>query len=284
VDTTAAFLTDFTRENTQIVGLAGKPSGHCGFGLPIVKHLETGLYCVLSLTPESGPVPRTEPDIRRMREAGDLTLFPTAIKLPRGWTVESARQPVVAWFSRLLAPLVLFHPKQCPVLSLGAGGPFVFCADQGEVEKWAAGLAARVQTLFDAWLAAEPTPWTALAELAEGGLQAARADGQRYWLDVRRCVALYFRSAAAPELAYQAFREAVEPTCKGVTWERFFESMRVIHERAKSVRVGRLDQLDEAILRALLRRQGATGEPMEEILKSLLQRLRGVPVAQPRVR
>ena len=51
----------------------------------------------------------------------------------------------------------------------------------------------------------------------------------RYWMYVRRAIPLYFSPKAKPELAYQLFRGAVEPTYPGTTWDNFFECMRILH-------------------------------------------------------
>ncbi len=236
MDTTALRLTDLTPENTEVVGLNGKPAGPCGYGLPIIRHRPTGLFGVLSLARKPGPAWGHEPELREMEAAGRLTLFPEAIKLPSGWSAEKGQQPVVAWFSRFLASWPLHQPQQPTFLLLAESGPFLFCADQGDVEKWLSDLAALAQAEFDRSLAGGPPRWEWLAEVAEVGLQAAREHGQRYWMYVRRGVALYFRPAAPPELAYQLFRGAVEPAYRGVTWARFLEGMGVVYERAKYLR------------------------------------------------
>lgn len=230
-------LADLTPINAKVLGVNGKPGGHCGYGLPVVRHAPTRLCCILSIKRKPEPVWVPEAEMREFEAAGRLTLFTDETPLPHGWTVESGRQPVVAWMPR-------FAWSGLPKKSVPQPLPFIkgepdrvlICADMEDVEKLFSDLASKTQSLFDGLLASEPTDWQWLGELAEVGLHASRMPGPRYWMHVRRCVALYFRPGSPPEIAYQIFRVSVEPAYKGVTWARFLEGMTVVVERAKYAR------------------------------------------------
>ena len=198
-------LASLTSENTEVIGLNGTPSGHCGYSLPVVKHVPSGHCCVLSLTREPGPTWSHEDEVREMASLGRATLFPEPLRLPEGWRAEHGEQPVVVWLPEEAA--THFHVER------------LYCAAQDRVEKTLAGVAARAIECFDRGLAAEHPNWDELSLVADVGLHAARMPEQRYQLYLRRCVTL-------PEkLARQLFRGAVKPTYRDVTWDRFQEEM-----------------------------------------------------------
>src|SRR5271165_3079506 len=112
----AVSLEELTAETTEVRGFNGRASVNCGFSLPIVLHKPTGLYCVLSVTREPGPIWSTQEEIRELEAAGRVTLLsgterltlplrpqdpvshsPEPIELPEELDVISRKQPVVVW-------------------------------------------------------------------------------------------------------------------------------------------------------------------------------------------
>ena len=228
-------LADLTAENTKVVGLNGQPAGHCGYSLPIIRNLASGLYCAVSVSRKPCLLWSDNEEIQEMAKLNRLTLLKVPIRLPKSWDGKDKKQPVVAWFSKLSRTMMKTFPESA-VYEGSEFSLFLICDILEIVDKLLTEIATTAQVAFDDQLAVKDRKWELLEDTSKVALNASGEAGARYWMYVRRAIPLYFSPKAKPELAYQLFRGAVEPTYPGTTWDNFFECMRILHERGEYFR------------------------------------------------
>ncbi len=204
----------------------------------------------------------------------EVTWRPAPIEWPWGWNFIPPQQPVVVWVKEVFLHDLSMTEKdllqqQWTDYGNGMFPSFYKCvpshdeptcqtsqkfyatcaeivATEPHLDHWG----QRAKGLFDKGLTDKSPNWFHLEALANDGLCAARDRGLRYWLYVRYCASIYFRThsergyGSAPERAYRIFQVFVEPAYQGVTWERFRDEMFVIVGWAQDVR--RLTEMERS--------------------------------------
>jgi hypothetical protein len=257
-------VADIPSAEVEVVGLNGRPSGGCGYSLPVIRHKPTDLHTLLGRV-NSPLLWDSKQTIDEFEQLARLTRLETPIPIPFDnladcYEDESAL-PVVAWATPHFLTMIhdpktdvwktalnVMHNDRLLQTARVAVDPtarqsvsaYFWLADAGDEDgsgalvglfnDWAGQLIRR----YDAGLTGDPK-WDDLKRIADYGLSAARESGVRYLLYARYCAAMYYSPDGLPERAHNVFRVFVKNEFKSVTWDRFREDMRVVVMRGKDV-------------------------------------------------
>lgn len=244
----------------EVWGLNGRPTALCGVAHPVVRHKESGLYALYSLTGTGGLHWETHSAIDEYCQSGRVTLLSEPIGLPYQllhYPIRSLNQTVLAWVEPSIGELLGWGDggKPEPVDPSTSGSwqrdsvienkwttrhrerSLWVCA-KGETVLGASfkQYATEALTKFDELAAVHHPNWPDLTRIADFGLSAsANVPQLRYAHYIRYCASQYFSPDGRPESVSNVFRLFVHREFPNVSWERFREEMRLVMTRGKDV-------------------------------------------------
>ncbi len=243
MDTPNVSLDELTIDNSEVVGLNGRPSGYCGYSPPIVRHIPSNSFCVLSYSRMPAVVWNREFVIREMAQLGRIKLLKHPLKLPLCSLNPQKQQPLVVWAKlSFLRMIDLENDKdfwshlrwpsfaELPLRFIDTDHRIgLNCETEESVQRLFGEYATILRNRFDLLMQQVLLYPESLKQIAMMGLQAERDLEKRYWM--------YARVAMVSEkkVAEQIFRGAVQPIYKESTWDQFLNDMRSLNQQSETI-------------------------------------------------
>ena len=253
-------VTELPILDLEVCGINGRPTALCGVALPVVRHKETGLYALYSLTGKGRLKWETRAAIVEHCQAGRVSLISEPIGFPSQLLhtpIRPLQQTLFAWVEPSIGESLGWGDggKPEPVDS-STTGTWQLCSvsetnlasrhrerslwvcAKGETALGASFKQYATEALakFDELAAVHHPNWPDLTRIADFGLSAsANVPQLRYAHYIRYCASQYYSPDGRPESVSNVFRLFVHREFPNVSWDRFRDDMRVVVTRGKDV-------------------------------------------------